>query len=121
MIWVQSSVCFLVWIVYGLIMRRETPRFRHWIASIPRTRKVIYGAALLLYGMFKLIGGLFGVRYLGLIQHGQFTLSGFLIVAVVGTLFIHSQVMGAMLMIAVVEEDRANLRAQSSKSPGENE
>ncbi|MCH7905549.1 MAG: hypothetical protein IH944_13420 [Armatimonadetes bacterium] len=100
MIWLQSSVCFLVWIAYGLAMRRRSAALKTRMQGLTPQKRVMFGAGGLILGLFVLAVGLFALDALGGTRDGALTLWAWPIVAVLGLLFIHLQVLGAAAMLA---------------------
>ena len=116
MIWLQAGTCFLLWVAYGFWMRRSSEQMRRAMHGKSRRARTMLGSAGLIAGLALLAGGLYGVYALGGIQGGELTPWGWIAVAVVGTVFIHMQVLGAAAMITLVLDEETARRNKTSIS-----
>lgn len=116
MIWLQAGTCFVLWIAYGFWMRRSSEKFRQSMHGKSRRVRTLLGSVGLLAGLALLAGGLYAVYVLGGVKDGVMTPLGWIAVAVVGTAFIHMQVLGAAAMITLVLDEETARRNKASIS-----
>ena len=72
------------------------------------------GSIGLLAGLAVLAAGLYGIYSLGGVKDGLLTIGGWIGVALVGTIFVHMQVIGAAAMITLVLDEETARRDQTS-------
>lgn len=116
MIWLQSSVCFLVWIAYGFAMRRRSAALKARMQGLTPRKRVLYGAGGLILGLFVLAVGLLALDALGGTRDGALTPWAWPIVAVLGLVFIHLQVLGAAALLASVVGTETATASDTSNS-----
>jgi hypothetical protein len=110
----QCVVSFLTWIAYGAFEWRRRERVRAKIAVLPRTGRVLGGAAMLLLGAAWLLGGLLAVQSLRGIERGALVPWAWLAVTLIGLGFVYSQTQAVAMMISVVLESDTSHRPESS-------
>ena len=116
MIWLQSSICFLVWIAYGFAMRRRSAALRARMHGLTARKRMVTGAGGLILGLLVLAVGLLALDALGGTRDGALTLWAWPIVAVLGLLFIHLQVLGAAALLASVVGSETAAASDTSNS-----
>lgn len=121
MIWLQGAVAFLIWVGYGIVQFRRSYKIRRTVDAIPRARRSILGAALLVLGAMVLIGGLGMV-----LQNGGFTSAGmtpaaWFAVTILGLTFVHAQTLGASMLVSLIHESvtKEHDSASINTSPGD--
>lgn len=96
MLWLQALVCFCAWIGYGVLLAR-TNRGK---AALPTQRLApLWGAGALIVGMVVLVGCLYAVAASGGLQSGVLTGWAWIAVLVGGTIFVHLQSVGALILL----------------------
>ena len=121
MIWLQSSICFLVWIAYGFAMRRRSAALKARMQGLTARKRVMFGAGGLILGLFVLAVGLLSLDALGGTRDGALTLWAWPIVAVLGLVFIHLQVLGAAALLASVVGSETATASDTSNSQENNQ
>lgn len=109
MLWVQSGLCFLVWITFGVFQARSGK----W--SRPKGLQSPLSGALFLIGGALLLGlALWSVSVLGGLKNGALLPWAWLLVVVAGTAFVYAQGLGAAtLASAVILSETAKRREAS--------
>lgn len=116
MIWSQAAVSFLVWLGYGLVLRKRSERLRVLMRHTPRKTRVLLGSVGILGSAVLLFAALYGLGSAGAISGGTLTLWAWPLVTLAGCLFVHMQVLGAAAMITLVQEsETARVRAASDR------
>ncbi len=114
MLWLQAGVSFLVWMAYGLWLRRRSDALRAKMRGHSRLRKALLGSLGLLAGVVLLAGGLMVVAALGGVRGGSLTAWAWPVVTLVGLGFIHLQVLGAAALVTLALEGETGRKADSS-------
>ncbi len=105
MIWLQAGACFVLWVGYGLWLRRSSESLKARMQGLSRRSRTLLGSAGLLAGLAVLALGLFAVFQLGGLDENGLKPWAWLAVAVVGTVFVHMQVLGAAAMVSLVLDE----------------
>lgn len=114
MIWLQAGACFVLWMGYGLWLRRRSERLKGWMHASSRRTRTLLGSVGLLAGLAVLALGLYWVFQAGGLGEDGLKPWAWLVVALVGAAFVHLQVIGAAAMVSlVVEEVTAQARRPS--------
>jgi hypothetical protein len=116
-IWPQALLSFLVWLAYGVWMRRRSDALRARLAGMSRARRVFLGSAGLVLSAFGLLAGLVAVSAMGGLREGALTPWAWLAVTVLGLGFVHMQVLGAAAMISLVQDRETHRPEPPSESP----
>jgi hypothetical protein len=116
MIWLQAGICFLLWVAYGVWLRRYSERIRLTMHGRSRTVRTLIGSVGLLGGLAILAFGLYAVYSLGGVQDGVLTMLGLLAVGLIGLVFVHVQVLGAAAMITLVLDEETSRSSKASIS-----
>lgn len=114
MIWLQAGACFVLWVGYGLWMRRSSERLRLDMHGRSRRWRSMLGSVGLLAGLAVLAAGVYGVFRLGGVVDGTLRPWAWAVVAVVGTVFIHMQVLGAAAMVTLMIDGETARREDTS-------
>ena len=114
MIWLQASVCFVLWVGYGLWMRRSSEHLRLYMHGRSRLWRSMLGSVGLLAGLALLAAGVFAVFVLDGVVDGSLRPWAWAVVAVVGAGFIHMQVLGAAAMITLMLDGETARREDTS-------
>ncbi|HRI44222.1 MAG TPA: hypothetical protein PLL78_12480 [Fimbriimonadaceae bacterium] len=114
MIWQQAALSFLVWLLYGTLMRRRSGDLRIRLRETRRKTKVLLGSVGLIGGAILLLGGLWQIAALGGIGPSGLTIWAWVGVTLLGLVFVHLQVLGAAAMITLIQEsETAHLNGAS--------
>jgi hypothetical protein len=105
MIWLQAGACFVLWVGYGLWLRRSSESLKARMQGLSRRSRTLLGSVGLLAGLAVLALGLFAVFQLGGLDESGLKPWAWLAVAVVGTVFVHMQVLGAAAMVSLVLDE----------------
>jgi uncharacterized membrane protein len=104
MIWIQGLTCFAIWIAYGYVRSRNSEQLRLRLAQIPRQKKALAGAGLMLLGAAILFATLVASYAMGGFTPMGMTLPTWLLVAVAGLGFVHAQMMAMAMLVALMLE-----------------
>jgi hypothetical protein len=104
-IWLQASISFLIWLAYGLFLRRRSEGLRVQLSHMSRQKRVLLGSVGIIGSALVLLAGLYGLASLGGIQHDSMTLWAWPAATLLGVFFVHMQVLGAAAMITLVQEE----------------
>jgi hypothetical protein len=119
MIWVQALVCFAIWIGYGFVQSRRSQEIRAKLSALPRSRRVMSGAVLMLFGAATLFGVLMLVQIMGGLTQSGLTFLSWVLVAAGGLAFVHAQTMAmAMLITLVYDSVVTSEKAEASDHKG---
>jgi len=104
----------LGWIAYGVLQSRRTLTIREWTRSVPRTRRGLMAAGLMLGS----IAPVFVVLTLAL-QYGGFGNNGmtplvWLGVGLFGLIFVHGQTLATALLVTMAHESVTAERLETS-------
>lgn len=116
MIWQQGALSFLVWLLYGYLMRRRADELRIRMREAGRTKKVLLGSVGLIGGAVLLLLGLWQVAAFEGIGPAGLTLWAWAAVTLLGLVFVHLQVLGAAAMITLIQESETADRLGASDS-----
>lgn len=104
MIWLQAITCFGLWIAYGVVQARRSPRIRARLEAMSRGKKTAMGAILMLSGALVFFLTLLGSYVLhGITPNGMTPLT-WIAVALGGLAFVHAQTMAMAMMVSLVHE-----------------
>lgn len=103
---------FLVWLLYGTLMRRRSDELRIRLRAAARKTKVLLGSVGLIGGAILLLGGLWQIAALGGIGPAGLTVWAWAAVTLLGLVFVHLQVLGAAAMITLIQE------SETARLPG---
>ena len=117
----QCVASFLVWVCFGVIRRHGSEATREKIAGIPRARRAVFGAAMLVYGAVCLLGGLCIVEALGGLGPSRLKIWAWIAVTAIGLEFVRAQMVGAAAMLACINEDDTRAQPESSMIQREEE
>lgn len=104
MIWQQAALSFLIWLLYGFLLRRRSEELRARLRAASRTSKVLLGSVGFIGGAVLLLGGLWGIAAAGGVVQGSLTIWAWASVTLLGLVFVHTQVLGAAAMITLIQE-----------------
>jgi hypothetical protein len=110
----QCVVSFAIWIAFGVARWIKREGMRAKIDAMPRTRRVLGGAAMMILGAAWLLGGMLAIQSLNGIQQGALALWAWLAVTLVGLGFVWAQTEAVAMMVSVVLENDTNGRPESS-------
>jgi hypothetical protein len=105
MVWLQAGVCFVIWVAYGLWLRRSSERLRARFCTMGRTSRTLLGSVGLVGGLGVLAGGLYLVSRGGGLGTSGLEPWAWATVALLGLGFVHLQVLGAAAMVSLVLEE----------------
>lgn len=105
MIWLQASACFVLWLSFGLLLRRSSHRLKARMHGLSRTARAMLGSVGLLGGLAVLAVGLYGVSQLGGLDTNGLRPWAWIAVALLGLVFVHLQVLGAAAMVTLVLDE----------------
>ena len=116
MIWLQGGTCFALWIAYGVLQNRRGLAIKAWAEAIPRAKRGLMAAAIMLGAMVPI----FIVLNLAL-QHGGFSNNGmapvvWLSVAIFGLAFVHGQTLATALLVISAMESVTATRLEASRT-----
>lgn len=102
--WLQGAVSFLIWILYGVGLRRRTERTVARVESWSRTVRILLGVACLVLSGVLLLAGLAALRALAGPQptEGLETVP-WIAVTLLGIAFVELQVLGATIMVSLAK------------------
>ncbi|MEJ5170282.1 MAG: hypothetical protein WHU10_04780 [Fimbriimonadales bacterium] len=105
--WLQGAVSFLIWILYGVGLRRRAERTARMVEHWGHGVRVFAGAACLILSGVLLLAGLAALRHLAGPQpaDGMETVP-WIAVTLLGILFVELQVLGATIMVSLARPDR---------------
>ena len=114
-------MAFALWIAYGIYQSRRSNAIRMQVMAIPRARRGVLGAALFVVGAMVLLGGLGLVLQRGGFTSGGLTPVAWLVVAILGLLFVHAQTMATALLVSLVQQGVTNGSdtASINRTPGD--
>lgn len=116
MLWQQGAVCFLVWIAYGVWLRRRSDSLRASLGAWSRPAKVAMASVGFLASIAILFGGLAAIDAAGGLQDGRLTIWAWITTAVLGLGFVHVQVLAAGAMVTIVQDQEAARKAGASNN-----
>lgn len=119
MLWVQASVSFLFWLLPGLLFWRRSSRLKQWLADLPRGVRVFLGSAGLLLGMCILIVGLLLVAQNNGLQEGALAPWAWLVITLLGMIFVTIQALGALSMITLMSRPETKIESKASEDSPE--
>ncbi len=105
MIWLQAGACFVLWVGYGLWLRRSSESLKARMHGLSRRSRTLLGSVGLLAGLAVLALGLFAVIQFGGLGENGLRPWAWFAVAGVGTVFVHLQVLGAAAMVSLVLDE----------------
>ncbi|QYK56580.1 MAG: hypothetical protein KF733_03650 [Fimbriimonadaceae bacterium] len=103
MLSVQASLCFLLWIGWGLWQRRRAEAWHRRFASMSRGKLALLGSLGFIFGAALLFGALFGISAAGGIQDGSLTPLAWAAVALTGLVFVASQTAAATALVHLTQ------------------
>jgi len=116
MIYLQGAVCFLIWIAYGAIQTRRSQAVKAWAGAIPRQKRGLLAAGLMLGSMLPVFVVLnLALQYNGFGKDGM-TAIVWLGVAVFGLLFVHGQTLATSLLVTSAYESVTAGRPEASSN-----
>ena len=104
----------VIWVAYGFVRRRTSDSLRTSVTAIPRTRRAILSAVMLFGGAAALLAGLYAVSAFGWMTKTGLTIGGFVLVTLVGLLFVHMQVQAAAMMVSIALESVTTASSEAS-------
>ncbi|MBS1704734.1 MAG: hypothetical protein JST40_02585 [Armatimonadetes bacterium] len=114
-IWAQGAVCFVIWLGYGLWLRRGADQMRTRLRGLARGKRVALGSVGLIGAMVVLLAGLVGIAQLNGLQQGTLVPWAWIAVALLGVIFVHMQVLAAGAMITLIQDEQSLGSVGSSK------
>lgn len=118
--WVGGSICLILWVGYGWIMRSSSEKLRRRMASMPRSRKVFLGSGGLLLGLIFLMGGMMLLAAAGGADQGGIKPWAWPVILLLGLGFVHTQVIGAAaLMTLAGSPERPSVPSKVSQAGAE--
>lgn len=100
--WLQGSVSFLAWILYGLALRRRSERIVALVSRLAPAWRVAAGVLSLLLSGAVLLGGLIALRSLSAPRpDGSLDAAPWIAVTLLGIAFVELQVFGAAVMVSL--------------------
>jgi len=114
MIWVQGGVCFLLWVGYGVYQTRRSDAVRRWAIGVPKTRRALLSAALMLSSTGIVFACLIAALKNGGFGNNGMTLVVWLGVALLGLLFVHAQTLATALLVLAAHQAVTDSRSGSS-------
>jgi hypothetical protein len=106
--WAQGVVCFLLWIGYGAIQARRSDKIRAKMSALGRGTRATLGGVLMIGGAAVLIAGGVVIEQIGGFTKTGMTALGWLVVAVVGLVFVHAQTMSFAMLVSLAQETVTN-------------
>ncbi len=116
MIWAQGAVCFVVWVAYGLLLRRRATRWAAGLSGAPRGLLVFLASGGLIVPAGLLLGALYLIGRSGGLQDGAMTPWAMVLVTLLGVAFVHCQTASALAMALLVSRPETGKRARPSQS-----
>ncbi|HCE01493.1 MAG TPA: hypothetical protein DER07_10680 [Armatimonadetes bacterium] len=118
MFWLQGAVSFLIWILYGIGLRRRTERTVARVESWSRNTRAAVGAACLILSGVLLLAGLAALRTLAGPQpsDGLETVP-WIAVTLLGIAFVELQVLGATIMVSLAKPTSVSKRGPGASNP----
>ncbi len=105
MIWLQAGACFVLWVCYGLWLRRSSASLKARMHGSSRRTRTLLGSVGLLVGLAVLAAGLYAVSRFGGLDANGLKPWAWMAVLLVGTVFVHLQVLGAAAMVSLVLDE----------------
>lgn len=105
MIWLQGILCFILWLGFGLYLRRGADGLRSRLSCMGRGRKVLLATACFFASLGLLFLGLAAVTWLGGMGQGSLKWWAVPAVAIVGSAFILLQVLAAGSLVTLIRQD----------------
>jgi hypothetical protein len=119
MFWLQGLVSFALWIGYGIMQSRRSPAIKAKLVSMPRHKRALNGALLMVGGGAVLFAVLLAVYALGGFTRVGMSLWAWFAISAAGLLFVHGQTMSmAMLVTLIVEPGVTSIGSGSSDQKG---
>lgn len=100
--WLQGAVSFLVWILYGLALRRRSERIVAVASRLGPRWRVAAGVLAMLMSGAVLLGGLIALRAVSAPRpDGSLDAATWIAVTLLGIAFVELQVFGAAVMVSL--------------------
>jgi len=117
----------VIWMLYGVVQSRRQASIRVNLMRTSRTKRMFFGIGGFILSAVVLLGGLFWVGANGGLTQTGLTLWSWFVVAGLGLIFVHLQVLAAASMITLVQENetmgpgRPSDSGSSSEEKGQDE
>ena len=121
MFWVQALTSFALWIGYGIYKARNSTALRLKLLDIPRGRRPLYGAGLMILGSAVLFGVLLLAFTLGGFTQNGMSALAWIAVAVAGLVFVHCQMLSMAMLVTLVMDGGVTSREGRTSDQKESE
>ncbi len=116
MIWLQGGLCFLIWLGYGVFQMRRAQEVRTWSVSIPRSKRGLLAAGLLVGSIIPIFAALtFSLKLNGFGPNGMKPIV-WIAAALLGLLFVHGQTLATALLVTSAQESVTEARREASST-----
>ncbi len=95
----------VIWMLYGVVQSRRQAEIRAHLTNTSRSKRIFFGIGGFIASAVVLLAGLYWVGANGGLTPTGLTLWGWLLVAGLGLVFVHLQVLAAASMITLVQEN----------------
>ncbi len=112
----QGVGSFGMWILYGILQARRSAQIRVDVGRLSRAKRVGFGTAMLLGGVFLLFGGFIFVHSIGGFAKDAMTWYGWLLVSMIGLVFVHLQTLGMAMLVSLGFDSVTQAPAPTSTS-----
>lgn len=119
MLWVQAFACLAAWLGYGYVLFRRSRTILGWAVRLPARRRATLGPFFLVGGAALMAVGIVLLDLIGGFAKDRLTPSGWLLTTVFGLGFVHSQVLGASLLVTLADRRVTPPSQQSSEGTEE--
>lgn len=103
MFWLGATVCFAMWIAYGLSLSRKSAAIRARLESISRSQRIVLGIVLLVGSLAALFAILGVLLVSGSLASTSVPIWLWPIVALIGVGFVHAQTMGTAMLVTLAQ------------------
>lgn len=114
--WAMSLISFALWIGYGVFQARRSSEIRDRVSRVPRSRRVLIGAGLMILGIAALFVALMAIQSLGAFSGKEMTIPGWLGATFGGLMCVHCQTLAMAMLVSVALEPVTNPHRPSSSS-----
>ncbi len=110
----QIAICFAIWLGFGYLAHRRVQK-RALFRGSSRAKRIALATTILIGSAAALLGSLIGLQTSGGIVDGSLTISAWLGVAAIGSIFVALQVVAIDLLLGIVSETVTTIASVSSE------